>query len=121
MHDFIFIPIIALFCYSFLIMTFMAAKKTPLIKSFLIVLGAMLLWTGGSLCMRLQLWPAINFWYQISLLGLMLLPYGYFVFIANFVGKEDTAFRKIWLVLILVPTAINMFTGWFLACQERVL
>ena len=108
MHDFIFIPIIALFCYSFLIMTFMAAKKTPLIKSFLIVLGAMLLWTGGSLCMRLQLWPAINFWYQISLLGLMLLPYGYFVFIANFVGKEDTAFRKIWLVLILVPTAINM-------------
>lgn len=121
MHDFIFIPIIALFCYSFLIMTFMAAKKTPLIKSFLIVLGAMLLWTGGSLCMRLQLWPAINFWYQISLLGLMLLPYGYFVFIANFVGKEDTAFRKIWLVLILVPTAINMFTGWFLACPERVL
>ena len=46
MQDFIFIPIIALFCYSFLILTFMAAKKTPQIKSFLIVLGAMLLWTG---------------------------------------------------------------------------
>lgn len=120
MQDFIFIPIIALFCYSFLILTFMAAKKTPQIKSFLIVLGAMLLWTGGSLCMRLEMWPSIPFWYHVSLLGLMLLPYGYFVFIANFVGKEDTPFRAIWLVVILVPTIINMFTGWFLDSPERI-
>lgn len=47
-----FISIIALVCYVFLLLTFMAAKKSKLIHVFMLVLVCMILWTGGSFCMR---------------------------------------------------------------------
>ncbi len=48
--------------YSFISVTaFMAAQKTKIIHSFLVVAGcAFLLWTGGSLAMRMELWPGVG-------------------------------------------------------------
>ena len=58
--SFTFISVIALFCYVFLFMTMLAARKSRMINAFLLVLVAMIFWTGGSLFMRMELWPAME-------------------------------------------------------------
>ncbi len=93
----------------------MAAKKTKLINSFLIVLSALILWTGGSFCMRLQLWPYIKFWYDVSIVGLTLLPFAFFNFVEEFVGGRDSLAKKLWLLLVVVLNAVNITTGALLA------
>ena len=67
------VNITALSCFSLMFVTFLAAKKTPEIKSFLLVLADCILWSGGSILMRLQMWPGVNFWYTVSLVALFCL------------------------------------------------
>lgn len=113
--NYITVPIAALICYLFLMAAFMAAKKTKLINSFLLVLSALILWTGGSFCMRLQLWPYIKFWYDVSIVGLTLLPFAFFNFVEEFVGGRDSLAKKLWFLLIVVLNAVNITTGALLA------
>ncbi|MDD4565555.1 MAG: diguanylate cyclase [Eubacteriales bacterium] len=112
---FIAVPVAALFCYIFLMIAFMAAKKTKLINSFLLVLVALILWAGGSFCMRALLMPSIKFWYDISLLGLTLLPVTLANFFAEFVGSKERLLKKIWFILFVVINIINIATGALLA------
>ncbi len=74
MYNYSFISVTALFCYMILFVAFMAAQKTKIIHSFLVVLAAFLLWTGGSLAMRMELWPEVEFWFHFSIVGLIILP-----------------------------------------------
>ena len=66
-----YISIIAMLCYGFLLLMFLTAKKNKIINSFLVVLLGLLFWTGGSAFMRAQFWPGCEFWYQVSLLGIL--------------------------------------------------
>lgn len=84
-----YISIIAMLCYGFLLLMFLTAKKNKIINSFLVVLLGLLFWTGGSAFMRAQFWPGCEFWYQISLLGILLLPYAYYRFILAFGGVRN--------------------------------
>jgi len=113
--NFVAVPIAALICYIFLLVAFMSAKKTKLINSFLIVLGALILWTGGSFCMRMLLWPSVKFWYNVSIAGLTLMPFAFFNFVEEFVGVKDSLAKKIWFLLIIVVNAVNVSTGALLA------
>ncbi|MDD3168003.1 MAG: diguanylate cyclase [Eubacteriales bacterium] len=113
--NFIAVPVAALFCYLFLMVAFMAAKKTKLINSFLMVLGALIFWTGGSFCMRMQLIPSIKFWYDISLLGLTFLPFAFFNFVCEFVGWKAGLMKKVWLLLVIAVNVVNVATGALLA------
>ena len=91
------ISVISLFCYLFLFLTFLAAKKTKrVIHAFMTLLVIMIFWNGGSLCMRLQLWPSVNLWHHISLLGMMMLPVGYYLFVLDFL-EEKSGWRNFWL------------------------
>ncbi|MBR0598871.1 HD domain-containing phosphohydrolase [Sinanaerobacter chloroacetimidivorans] len=120
MGNFVYIPIIALLCYTFLFLAFIAAKKNDIINAFLMILAALILWTGGSFCMRMQLWPSIKFWYDASILGLTLLPYAFFRFVYEFVGASGTFSKRLWLLLVIVTNAINISTGAFLRAPEVV-
>ena len=84
-----YISIIAVFFYAFMILTFLAAKKNKLVNSFLTVLLSLILWTGGSVFMRMELWPSYTVWYQVSLCGVLLLPYSYNQFVVAFAGKKE--------------------------------
>ncbi|MBR3996761.1 MAG: diguanylate cyclase, partial [Clostridia bacterium] len=76
---------IALFCYVFLLATFLSSKKTSkVIYAFISLLVVMILWSGGSLAMRMQFWPSVNFWHHVSVLGMTLLIAGYYTFITAF-------------------------------------
>lgn len=83
-----YISIIAMLCYGFMLLMFLTAKRNKIINSFLVVLTGLLFWTGGSAFMRAQLWPGCEFWYQVSLLGILLLPYAYYRFILAFGGEK---------------------------------
>lgn len=120
MDSFVFIPVTALCCYTFLLLSFLAAKKTKLINSFMLVLSAMILWTGGSFCMRMQLWPDLKFWYDISILGLTLMPFAFFIFIVEFIGLKDRFFKTVYLLIIGLVNVINISTGFFLAAPEAL-
>ena len=118
--NFVAVPVSALICYLFLLLAFMAAKKNALINSFLIALAALILWTGGSLCMRMLLWPSIKFWYDVSILGLLLFPFTMYNFIAEFVGSKEGFLKKVWFLLVAVEYAINVATGALLAAPELI-
>ncbi|MDK2961276.1 MAG: hypothetical protein PWP20_402 [Eubacteriaceae bacterium] len=120
MNNYVYMPVIALCCYSFLLMAFMAAKKSKLIYSFSLFLSAMILWTGGSLCMRLLLLPSFQFWYHVSVLGLTLMAFSFFRFIVEFIGCQDHFFSRLYIIIISIVNLINITTGFFLAPPEVV-
>ena len=120
MGNFAYIPIIALLCYSFLFLAFLAAKKSPLINAFLGILLAMILWTGGAFCMRRLFWPSLKFWYDVSILGLTLLPYPFISFVSEFANLKRVMMNRLWLLFVIVINAVNILTGFFLAAPEAV-
>ena len=65
MGTYSYISFIAMICYGFMMLTFLAAKKDKLVNSFLILLVGLLCWTGGSVFMRMKLWPNYIFWFQV--------------------------------------------------------
>ena len=120
MGDFAYIPIIALLCYTFLLFAFMAAKKNRIINAFLVILTVLILWTGGSFCMRMQLWPGIKFWYDVSIFGLTLLPYAFLNFVNEFADLKNVPVNRIWLLLILLVNFINICSGFFLKAPDVI-
>ena len=85
------VPITALFCYLFLFLTFLASKKKEkVIRSFMGLMLIMVLWVGGSFAMRMQLWPSVNFWHHVSVLGMILVPPGYYMFVMDFLAFQFT-------------------------------
>lgn len=111
MRSYVFISITALYFYTFLMLAFMSAKKSRLIRDFIAVLGAMILWTGGSLLMRLRAWPSYELWFHLSLAGISLVPCAFFCFIRDFCGHKAKGSHKMWLVLILLVNLYNIWTG----------
>ena len=106
---------ISIFCYLFLLVSFLASKsKIRVMRAFVSLLVIMILWTGGSVGMRMQLWPSVYLWHHVSLLGMMLLPYGYYQFMLDFLDQEHHAASKIILLVSLLVFVTNLFTGVFI-------
>lgn len=112
---------ISIFCYLFLLLSFLSSRKREgVIKSFEVLLIIFLLWTGGSAGMRLQLWPGVNFWHHVSLLGMMLLPFGYYGFLLDFLDEKSGYMRPFLLIVFIGVFIFNCFTGFFIPLPEVV-
>ena len=119
MSGYSWISVLSIFCYLFLLLTFIVSKKREkVIVSFMTLLGIMLMWAGGSFCMRIMLWPGPNFWHHVSLLGMMLLAYGYFQFTLDFLDDHAGHGRRFWMLFYLGLFVINVFTGVFIPLPE---
>ena len=70
--------------------------------------------------MRVHLWPSYEFWYQVSLLGILLLPYAYYCFILAFGGVKKSLPGKIYLAVMLICFVVNIRHGVFLGCPNVV-
>ena len=70
--------------------------------------------------MRAQFWPGCEFWYQVSLLGILLLPYAYYRFILAFGGVRNGSAGRIYLVIMLICFWVNAQFGAFLEAPEMV-
>ena len=121
MNNYTFVSIIALYCFSFLFISLSASKKTKLIKSFMILLLAMILWTGGSFLMRSLIGPSVKFWYDVSMLGLCLVPYCFISFVHHYLFNKKSKNGLFWLFLFMVLFIINVLTGAFLPAPEYIL
>ena len=99
----------------FLLLTFATSKRTEkVIRSFVILMMIMILWTGGSFAMRMQIWPSVNFWHHTSVLGMMMVPSGYHLFVLHFLEEKNNYSRFIWMPLHLALFVFNCFTGLFI-------
>ena len=115
-----YISIIAMFCYGFMLLTFLAAKKDKLVNSFLVMLIGLMFWTGGSVFMRALMWPNYIFWYNVSLLGILLLPYAYYLYINALGGIKERWVGKIYIVVMMGCFLINIPNGIILKYPELV-
>ena len=115
------ISVIALFCYLFLFMAFLAARKSKkVINTFMWLQVIMLLWSGGSFAMRAELWPGVNFWNAVSILGIFMLPMGYYCFMLDFLEHRDSRGKKAWLALYTLAYVVNCATGIFVPNPEVI-
>ena len=121
MYSYAMIPIIALFCYMFLLISFVAAKKDSSIWAFMGLLLLMVAWTAGSLFMRLEYWPSMEFWFHVSLAGLLLLPVALFMFLRTFIGERKLYGIPAWAAVIVLAVLVNGKTGFFLRPPVREL
>ena len=121
MSGYSWISVISIFCYLFLFLSFASVKKREkVLNSFMMLLAIMILWNGGSFGMRAQLWPSVNFWHHVSLLGIFVLPYSYFGFLLSFFDKAKDFWRKFWLFFYLAVFVFNCITGFFIPLPEVV-
>ncbi len=102
---FLYINILALCCYVLMLSAFLAVRRTSEIKLFILVLLAFILWSGGSLLMRLQIYPGVAFWFYLSIMALFTLPVLIFFFICDFSGTKGQPLKTIWTI----TTAILLF------------
>ena len=109
------ISITALFCYLFLLLTFLAApRKERVIRSFMMLMLIMILWVGGSFAMRMQLWPSVNLWHHVSVLGMMMLASGYYHFTLDFLEERNGRGRWFWTGFHLLLFVVDCLTCWFI-------
>lgn len=116
---FLYINVIALCCYALMITAFLAAKKTPETRSFILVLFGFIFWTGGSVLMRLQVFPGVDFWYYVSILALFTIPLLLYFFACSFARVRGKFLKTVFCISTLIVLAITP-TGVFLAPPEIV-
>lgn len=107
MSSFTIVPIIALICYIFLLVSFLAAKKDAAIYAFMELLLTMVIWASGSLFMRLAYWPSVGFWFHVSLTGLFMIPLIFFHFLQKFLCVEKTYRIYFWTAAIVLMLLVN--------------
>lgn len=108
---FLFINITVFSCFLLMFVTFLATKKTPEIRAFLAVLLDAILWSGGAILMRLQMWPGMNFWYKVSLVALFSMELFFYFFVHTFSrrkGRFLLAVFTIW-TLAIIPGTVSGF------------
>lgn len=120
MENFILFSIMAVFFYSFMILTLLAGKRNRVVNSFMAVLLMMLCWTLGSLLMRSQIKPGYIFWYHVSLAGILFLPYSYYLFICKFMGVQFRKRSWLYFLLMFVLLIVNVLTGRIVKWPEVV-
>ena len=113
-NDFLFtlVPLLALLCNIFLLFTLITAKKEGSVYAFMCLLVSFILWTGGSLLMRMNLYPGVSFWWEVSIAGVFLVPYMYFLLASAYTEQKGFLLKIVWgigTVLMLVLNSQDVF------------
>ena len=109
---FLYVNLIAMCGYAIIFISFIAARKTSEIKAFIALLTAFMLWTSGSILMRLQVYPGLEFWYYVSILALFCIADLTYIFVCSFTKTKATFTKVLWsigTVIILIFTANGVF------------
>lgn len=114
MHSYHIVPVVALLCYVFQLISLLPTKRKGPIDGFLGMLLCLIVWTGGSWLMRLGQGMSVDLWFHVSLTGLMLIPVMLFAFLRKFMEVKKTYHIHFWSAVIAVMLLINYVTGIFL-------
>lgn len=102
------IPLIALLCNIFLFFTLWTAKKSYVVYAFMALLLSFIMWTAGSLFMRMELFPGVAFWWSVSITGIFLVPYLYFVLTCAYSNVKATFLNALWGILTAIMVVLNL-------------
>lgn len=107
-------------CFLFLLSCFVSTSRKERVVHYLrIILIALSCWTLGSVLMRLQINPGMQFWFHFSILGLLIIPIGMYGFL--FCVLEIQGKRKLLVICMLASVAaalLNVYTEWLLPIPE---
>lgn len=120
MYSFSMIPVIALLCYIFQLLSLLTTKRNGQTNGFIGLLIAMIIWTGGSWFMRMGYWPSVSFWFHVSLTGLMMIPLMLFIFLRRFMEVEKDYHVYFWSAVNALLLFLNYMTGRLLSAPEVV-
>ncbi|MFZ5945599.1 MAG: diguanylate cyclase [Bacillota bacterium] len=105
------VPIVALTTYCLLMLFFIVSQKDKLIRMFMPVLAALILWTASSLFMKLQLSPGVLFWNRLMVAGTIAVPFLLYCFVSVFTNSLKIFNTIIWGSLAVASLIIN-FLGY---------
>jgi len=114
------IPRIAVLLNIFLFATLLTAKKNNAVRFLMLLLASFVLWTGGSAFMRSNSFPGVAFWWHVSLIGLFLVPYFYFLVACGFTENRGLISKLLFGIGTVVLTLLNL-KDVFLTVPEFVL
>ena len=113
------VPMGAFFCSLFLLFCFFNTMRSRTVRSLRAVLTSCLVWTGGVILMRLQIFPGIRFWHNFALLGLLVIPVFMYAFLFGFLEiTEHDALIYIYGVLTVALVLGNAWSGAILPAPE---
>ncbi len=101
------VPIGAVCCYIFLMFCFFNTRKTKVVRYFQMIILSSIIWSGGAALMRLQVSPGIPFWYNISLLGLFMIPISIYYFFFSMLDIKKKWLLDICVVFSCVAILLN--------------
>lgn len=113
-HLYMEVPLGALCCFLFLFFSFMNTPRTKPVRSMQLMLLSCVLWTGGDLFVRLQFWPGIRFWYNVSLFGLLMIPVCTYYFLFQTLEIQNTRFLILYSAVSCIGVALNAFLDIFI-------
>lgn len=113
------VPVGAFLCSLFLLFCFFNTMKSRTVRSLRAVLTSCLVWTGGAILMRLQVFPGIRFWHNFALFGLLVIPVFMYAFLFAFLEiTEHDALIYIYGVLTTALVLGNAWSGAILPAPE---
>ena len=116
------VPVGAFLCSLFLLFCFFNTMKSRTVRSLRAVLTSCLVWTGGVILMRLQVFPGIRFWHNFALFGLLVIPVFMYAFLFGFLEiTEHDALIYIYGVLTTALVLGNAWSGAILPFQTRLI
>ena len=118
--SYIFVNIIACLCCTILFIVFLAAERSREINAWLLLLLAMTLWTGGSLFMRLDVFPNYKLWYYVSLISLFSIPALVYNYVYQVAKENSPKIRMTWIIGTVIIIIISL-TGFFLKPPIKIV
>lgn len=118
---FIGIPIGALFCFLFILFCFLNMSKSKLVRYFRLVLVSCILWSGGVVFMRMQLAPGGDFWFQVSLSGMLLIMVSMYFFLFEILQIRKKNILYAGLGITIAAVVLNVFTGKVVETPQAIL
>lgn len=105
------VPIGAMCCYIFLMFSFFNTRTSKAVKYFQLAIFCCIVWSGGDVLMRMQTAPGIRFWYNLSLLGLLLIPLCIYGFLFSILEIRRYALLAVCGLFTFVAIFLNYSTN----------
>ncbi|MEQ8236617.1 MAG: HD domain-containing phosphohydrolase [Syntrophomonadaceae bacterium] len=102
------VPLIATICYLILILFLALSQKDALIRMFMGVLSAMVVWTGSAVFMAIELYPGVMFWDKIMIAGMASVPFLLYCFVSIFSNSLKPIRAILWGLLTAVAIAVAL-------------
>ena len=116
------VPMGAFLCSLFLLFCFFNTMSAPTVRSLRAVLASCLIWTGGVILMRLQVFPGISFWHNFALFGLLMIPVFMYRFLFAFlkITEHDTLLYSCGVLTVALVLG-NAVSGTLLPSPRLVI